>query len=91
MKTVGEGDDFFAAWDFAREFQRRLNGIGAGGAGEHGAISEATRFQDQRFERRQKLALSLRVQIETMRDAVRRDVINERLLQQRMIVTVVER
>src|SRR3546814_10166917 len=49
VEPVGKGDHQFAARDLARQLDRRLDRIGPGRAGEHRAIVESARLQDQRL------------------------------------------
>src|SRR3546814_9260832 len=50
VKAVGEGDDHLAPRDLARQLDRRLDRVGAGGTGEHHALVETARFQAQRLK-----------------------------------------
>ncbi len=91
VEAVGEGDHHFAARDLARELDRGLDRIRARGPGEHHAMVEPARFQDQLFEGGEKVLLCIGVQVEPVRDAVGGDIIEQRLLQDRVVMPIVER
>ncbi len=91
VEAVGEGDYQLAAGDLAGELDRRLDRVGAGRAGEHRPVIEPARLEDHVLERFEELGLGLRVQVEPVSDPVAGDVVEQRLLQDRVVVPVVER
>ncbi len=92
MEAVGKADDVAAAGDLARQFQRRLDGVGAGGAGElHYVLVQATGFEDQSVEDFKEALLGCRVHVQTVGQAIVLQVFDQRLLQYRVVVTIVKR
>ena len=91
MEGVGERRDAGAARDLARELERGLNGVGAGGPGELNLVVELAGREHGALELFKQVALGLRVQVEGVRDVVARDVVDQRLLQRLWVVPVVER
>lgn len=90
MVAVGEGDHIRAPGDLAREFQRRLDGIGAGRSRELYPVIEPPRLKDMGDEGLEEGGLCHREEVETVGDPVARDVIDQRLLHVRVIVPVVQ-
>src|SRR3546814_10569911 len=80
MEAVPEGNDQFAARHLARQLDRGFDGIGARRSGEHHAIIELARFQDQRFECLQEIRLCISMEIKGMSDAIVCDIISQRCL-----------
>src|SRR3546814_5779419 len=65
--------------------------MGARRSGEHHAIIERARFQDQRFECLQEIRICISMEIKGMSDAIVCDIISQRCLQDRVIMTIVQR
>ena len=91
VKSVGEADDVGAAGDLARELHRRLDRVGAGRPGKLHDIVKAARCQDDLLHRRQERLLGGGVEIEAVRDPVALDVADQRILEDRVVVAVVQR
>ena len=92
VETVGEVDDVGAAGGLAGDLQRRLDRIGAGRTGElHDVVVEPARRQDDVLHRLEEALLGFRVQIEAVGDAVLLDVVDQRLLEDGIVVPVVQR
>src|SRR3546814_9285533 len=70
VEPVGKGDHQFAARDLARQLDRRLDRIGPGRAGEHRAIVESARLQDQRLVGFEERRLGIGVEVEPVGDAI---------------------
>src|SRR3546814_13942951 len=59
---------------------RRLDRIGPGRAGEHRAIVESARLQDQRLVGFEERRLGIGVEVEPVGDAIVADIVDQRLL-----------
>ncbi len=90
VKTVGEGNHVASPGNLARQFQCRFNSVGTRRACKHHAIIKVAWLQDQRFEGLKKSGLCICVHIKPVRHAIRHDVVNQSLLELRMVVPVVE-
>ncbi len=92
MEAVGEVDHVLAAGGLAGDLERGLDRVGAGRAGElHDVVVKAARRQDDVVHRLEELLLGGGVQVEAVGDAVLHDVVDERGLEDRVVVPVVER
>ena len=91
MKAVGEGHDIGTAGRLAGDLHRRLDRVGTGGAGEHHAMIHAARRQDVTFEGVKEGRLGRGMQVQPVGDPVTRDVVDQRGLHVRIIVTIVQR
>ena len=81
-----------AARDLAGDLQRGFDRVGAGRADElHDVVVEAARLEDDVLHRLEEPLLRDRVQVERVGDAVVHDVVDQRLLEDRVVVAVVER
>src|SRR5690606_18808904 len=85
------GQNIVAPGGLARELQRGLHRIGAGGAGELQAVVQTPRCQNVFLEDLEEFRLGAGVQIQAVGDAVLGDVVHQRALQGRVVVPVVER
>ncbi|MNC41687.1 hypothetical protein D3C75_904620 [compost metagenome] len=92
VEAVGEADHVAAPGDLARQLQRGFHRVGAGRPGElHQVVGHAARLEDQPVEGLEEGFLGRRVHVQAMGQAVALDVVEQRLLEQRMVVAVVER
>ncbi len=92
VEAVGEADDVVAPGDLARQLHRRFDRVGAGRAGElHAVVAHAAWFEDQAVEGFEETLLGCGVHVQAMGDAVVLDVLEQRLLEYRVVVPVVER
>ncbi len=92
VEAVGETDDVVAPGDLARQLHRRLDRVGAGRAGElHAVVAHAARLEDQPVEGLEETLLGFGVHVQAVGDAVALDVLEQRLLEHRVVVPVVER
>src|SRR5699024_2545338 len=90
VEGVGEVDDRFTARDLAGELECRLDRVGAGRAGELHLVVQPARGQDQVVEGVQEITLGHRGGVQTVGDAVTGDVVDQRLLDHRVVVPVVQ-
>ena len=90
METVGERDHVFAAGNVARQLERGLHRVGARGTRELDHELQVARLQDLLVEGLQELRLCLGVQVETVADTVGLDVIQQRLLEGRVVMAIVQ-
>ena len=91
VEAVGEGDHQFAPGDLARQLDRRFHRVGAGRAGEHGAIVEAAGLEDHILQRGEEILLRIGVEVEAMGDAVIGDIVHQRGLEHRVVMAIVQR
>ncbi len=90
METVGEGDHVLAAGNIARQLQCGFHRVGARGTRELDHELEVTWLEDFLVEGLEELRLCLGMQVETMTDTVGLDVIQQRFLEGRVVVAVVQ-
>ena len=91
VEAVGEVDDVLAAGDLAGDLQRGFDRVGAGRADElHDVVVQAARLEDDVLHRLQEALLGDRVQVERVGDAVVHDVVDQRALEDRVVVAVVQ-
>ena len=91
VEGAGEGDHVGAAGHLAGELQRRLDGVGAAGAGELHPVVQFPGLQDELAESGQKVALGGRVHVQRVDDPVAGQVVQQDLFERRVVVAVVER
>src|SRR5699024_7904313 len=91
VEGVGEVDDRLTAGDLAGQLQGDLDRIVAGRAGEDHAVVELARLQDLGLEGLQEGATHVGEHVQAVDDAVIGEVLDDRLLQLRVVVTVVQR
>ena len=91
VEAVGEADDVRAPRHLAGDLKRRLYRIRAGRAGELHHVVEVARLKDDLLHRLQERLLGDGVEVEAVRHPVRLDVADERLLQDRIVVPVIQR
>src|SRR5690554_1082339 len=91
VEPVGEADDVAAPGDLARQFQRRFHRVGTGRAGElHHMIAQPAWLQDHPMEGLEKALLGFGVHVQTMGQAIAVQILDQRLLDDRVVVPVVE-
>src|SRR5690554_393335 len=91
MEAVAEGNDLGAAGDLAGNFQGRFHAVGAGRPGELGhVVFHAPGNQDVVPQGLQESGLGLGVHVQAMGDAVFFDVGQQRFLQDRIVMAIVE-
>jgi hypothetical protein len=91
VERVGEVDDRLAAGDLPGELERRLHRVGTRRARELHLVVEPARREHDLLERAQELRLGRGVHVQAVGDAVARQVVDQRFLQRRRIVPVVQR
>ncbi len=91
VEAVGEADDVVASGHLARQFQRGLDRVGAGRAGELHDVVHAARLEDQPVEGFQETLLGIGVHVQAMGETVVGNVVEQRLFEHRVVVAVVER
>ena len=90
MECVREAHDLLAAGDLPSQLQGGLYRVRAGRPGKLHAIAEATRFEDHGAQSLQELRLCHGVHVETVQHPVLGQVVEQRPLEHRMVVPVVE-
>ncbi len=92
VEAVGEVDDVASAGDLAGDLQRGFDRVGAGRADElHDVVVQAARLEDDVLHRLEEALLGGGVQVERMGDAVVHDVVDQRALEDIVVVAVVQR
>ena len=90
MEGVRERDDVRAAGHLAGDLERRLDGVRAGRPGELQLVVEAARREHELLERLDERLLGRGGHVEAVDDAVALEVLDERPLERRVVVPVVE-
>ncbi len=90
VEGVGEADHRLAPGGLARQLERALHGVRPGRARELHLVAQAARPQDHAVELLEEVALRTRRHVETVRHAVRLDVLDQAALQARRVVPVVQ-
>ena len=91
VEAVGEAHDGLAPGDLAGQLQRGLDRVGAGRAGElHAVVAHAARLEDQPVEGFEETLLGFGVHVQAVGDAVVLDVLQQRRLEYRIVVAVVQ-
>lgn len=86
-----ERNDLRAAGHFFGKFDRRFDGVRPGWGGKLPFALQIMRFQDAVFDRSEEPDFRFGRHVQRVRAATVREVLNQRLLDQRTITTVVER
>src|SRR5215469_8534414 len=90
MERVGEANDAAAPGHFAGQLQRRLNRVRTAWASELHAVIQSPRAQDDLVECGQEVPLGDGVHVQRVGDATTRNVVEQSLPQDRVIVAVVQ-
>src|SRR5699024_10947533 len=90
VEAVGEAHDGLAAGDLAGQLQRRLDGVGAAGAGEGDLVVQAAGLEDLLVEGLEELAAHVGEHVQAVHDAVLEVVVDDDLLELGVVVAVVQ-
>ncbi len=90
VKAVRERDDVGAALDLARDLQRGLDRVGAGGTGELQGVAPVARLEQHAIHRLQETLLRAGGHVEAVDDAVRLHILQQLFLENRIVVAVVQ-
>ncbi len=91
MISVHEEDDGLPSGCFARQFQSRLDGVRTGWPTELNFVTKPARSENQRLETFKKFTLDGCRHVEAVRDRVAFQILDQALLQTRIVVSVIER
>ena len=91
MEAIGERDNGLTAGIFTSYFQSRFNRVSTGRASELYLVVHVAWLKDQVTEGFQKCSFRVCVHIQTVSHTIRFDVINQRLLESRVVVAIVQR
>src|SRR5690606_3132010 len=90
VESIGECDNFTSPRDFAGDLERSFYGVGARWARKHNSVLEISRAEDQLGECLEELFFGHGGQIQRVGDAVVLDITEERVLEIRVVVPVVQ-
>ena len=91
VESIGEGDDVVASGDVPRKLQCGLHRVSPGRAGKLNGVLQPAWLEDVRLQRLQKLLFRHGVHVEPVGDAIAGYIVEQCLLQHRMVVPIVER
>ncbi|MNN40531.1 hypothetical protein D3C81_1546080 [compost metagenome] len=91
VEAIGKRNHHLTAGDITRQLDRGFDGIGAGRAGELDLVLHLARQQHMALKGLQERFLGAGRHIEAVHDTVFRQVIDDRLLHDRIVVTVIQR